>query len=117
MNSETVSTLIEQSKHLLAPVLQLNQLAVANAERLVALQLASLEYYTKLGLAQWKAAAALKDPQGLQAYAAKQGKLLKVVGEKLLADAKQIAQLGTEFSAEAQQVLQEGVVAVLRKAA
>lgn len=118
MNTEILSTLTEQSRHLLSPILQLNQLAIANTEKLATLQLASFERYAKLGLIQWKAAAlALGDPQNLQAYLVKQGKLLKIVGEKLLADAKLVAQLGAEFSAEVQQVIQGGVAAVTPKAA
>lgn len=118
MNTEILSTLTKQSKQSLAPVLQLNQLAIANAEKLAALQLASFERYAKLGLIEWKMAVlALEDPQYLQTYLVKQGKLLKIVCEKFLADTQQIAQLSTEFSAEAQQVVQEGVAAVLPKAA
>lgn len=117
MKLNTYADVIEQSKAALAPYQKLSALAVENIEKLVELQIKSLETYSKLGLSQFKAALTVQDIAGLQAYLADQQEVAKVVGEKLTADAKSVAELGEKFSAEAQKVAKESFKAAGLKAA
>ena len=117
MNKELLSPLNEQAKKLLAPVQALNQLAVNNAEKLVALQIASLERNAALGFSQLRAALEVKDVEAFQAYINNQYELVKTVSDGIAEDAKAVAELGTEFSAKVQELSKENMKAVAKKAA
>lgn len=117
MKLNSYADVVEQFKVALAPVQKLNALGVANAEKLAALQIKSLEAYSKLGISQLKAAMAVQDIAGFQAYLADQQEVVKTVSEKLVADAKTVAELGEQFTAEAQKVAKESFEAVGLKAA
>ena len=90
----------EQTKTLGAPVVKANKLAVASLEKLVALQLSTLQSYTDLTIARLKAAAEVTDLKSLQAFAADQVELAKSLGQKLMDDAKAYADLGAGVKAE-----------------
>lgn len=117
MNTNILSTMTEQSKNMMAVAQELNSLAVAEVEKLAALQLATLQNYSVLGINQLKGAAAVNDLDSLKVYLSKQPELLKSVGEKMVADAQALTKIGVEFGVEAQKVMQGGLVAVAPKAA
>lgn len=117
MKLNSYTDVFEQFKVALAPVQKLNALGVENFEKLAALQISSLEAYSKLGVSQLKAALAVQDVAGLQAYIADQQEVAKTVGEKLVADAKSVAEMGEKFTAEAQKVAKESFASVGLKAA
>lgn len=117
MKFNTYADVVEQFKVALAPVQKLNALGVSNVEKLATLQIKSLEAYSKLGIAQIKAALAVQDAEGLKAFLVDQQDVAKTVGEKLVADAKTVAELSEKFTAEAQQVAKESFEAVGVKAA
>lgn len=101
----------DQSVQLLAPSRELNKLAIAKLEQLVALQLASLREYSELNLGQLKAATEISSAGDLKEYLGKQKDFLKTVGEKLVADAQALAALGKEFTEEAKKVATQGFAA------
>ncbi|MCP4410282.1 MAG: hypothetical protein GY807_21560 [Gammaproteobacteria bacterium] len=102
MNKEIFPTaLVEQSKNALAPAKELNRLIVDNAEKLVALQIASVQSYAALGFSQLRAALEVNDAEAIQAYLAKQNDLVKGVRERFVGDAKAVAKLGSDFTEEA----------------
>lgn len=117
MKLNTYTDFVEQYKTAFAPVQKLSALGLANAEKLTALQIKSFEAYSKLALSQIKAALSVQDADSLQTYLADQQKAVKTVSDKLVADAKSIAELGEEFTAEAQKVAKESFEAVGMKAA
>ena len=117
MNKEIISTLTEQTKNVAAPVQGLNRLIVDNAEKLVALQIASVKSYSALSFANLKALLEVRDAEAFQAYLGKQSELAKSMSEQLASDAKAIAELGSAFGTEAQKLGKESVKAVTEKAA
>ena len=117
MNKELFSQLNEQANQMLAPVQALNQLVVDNAEKLVALQIASLERYAALGFSQLRALLEVNNAEAFQAYIGKQTELVKSVGDEFVEDAKAVAELGSEFSEKVQELGQESIKAVTQKAA
>jgi len=117
MKMNTYADLVEQFKAVLAPVQKLNTLGIANVEKLSTLQIKSLEGYSKLAISQLKAALAVQDVAGFQAFLAEQQEVAKTVGEKLVADAKSVAELNEKFAAEAQKVAKESFEAAGLKAA
>ncbi len=117
MNKEIFPTLVEQTKKTLAPAQNLNRLIVDNAEKLVALQIASVQSYAALGFSHLRAALEVDDAEAFQAYIAKQNELIKSVSERLSGDAKAVAKLGSDFTEEAKKIGQESVKEVTEKAA
>jgi phasin family protein len=112
MDTNILATLTEQSKSFMAPVQKLNTIAIANAEKMAVFQIESLQSYVQLGLAQWKAAAQVNDPESFMAYVTAQGARMTEIGEQVIADTKQVYQLGMGFLSEAQKVTQENVASV-----
>lgn len=112
MNTDILATVTEQSKSFMAPVQKLNTIAIANTEKLLAFQTASLQKYAQMQMAQWKAAAQVNDAESLMAYLTAQGARMTDVGNQVIADTKQAYQLGMDLLSEAQKVTQENVASV-----
>lgn len=117
MNTEVFTTLTEQSEAVFAPIRKFNLLAVSKIEKLASLQLASLQDYSELGIAQLKAATEVTDIEGLQDYFRRQGDLLSAVREKYIADARALSELSGEFGVEAKKLTEETIKAASVKAA
>lgn len=86
-----------KSQALAAPVIQANQLSVANLEKLAAFQLSHLGAYTDLGLSRLKAAAEVADIDGLKAFAESSAEVAQGVGARLQDDAKALVELLAGF--------------------
>ena len=106
-----------QGENLLAPVVKLNKLNVANLEKLLALQVESLSMLTDLGVAQWKALVEVRDVEGARVVAEKQADYVRTVGEKLVADGKTVVELAKVYTADVQKIAQEGADVAVAKAA
>ena len=117
MNDVIPTTLVEQTKKALAPVQELNRLVVDNTEKLIALQLASVQSYAALGFSHLRAALEVNDEEAFKEYIAKHNELVKTVSERIADDANAVTELGSEFSAKALQLGQESVKTVTQKAA
>ncbi len=101
---ETVSALTEPTKRILEPVQKLNQQAVATVEKLAAHQLESLKTYADIGVSQLKAAAEMKDIEGLQNFVFKQSDVLRAFGECVISDIKAVTEAGVGFFSQATKV-------------
>lgn len=117
MNTEVFTKLTEQTETALAPFRKFNLLAVSKMEKLAALQIASLQDYSELSIAQLRAATDVTDVESFQDYLRKQADLLSAVREKVIADAKAISELSGEFGVEAKKLTEESIKAVNVKAA
>ncbi len=81
-------------------VVELNRLTVAKLEKVVNLNLASLNEYAELSLERLKASLEVSDVESLKSYTEEQRELARKVSEKAVADAKALAEVGAEFNAE-----------------
>jgi phasin family protein len=117
MKKEIPNALVEQTKKAFAPAQELNQLVIDNTEKLVALQLASVQNYFTLAFSQLKAALEVDDAEALQKYIVKQNELVKSVGERFANDAQKVVELGRDLSAKALKLGQKSAKAVTQKAA
>lgn len=115
MNIELNSSLTEQTKNVIAPVQEVNRLIIGKAEKLVALQIASIQRYSALGFANLKALSEIKDADAFQAYLENQGELLKDIGEQLMSDAKAITELGSDLGEQVQKIGQKEVKEITKK--
>lgn len=104
MMTESLSALTQPTKGVIEPIQKLNQQAAATVEKLAAHQIASLKAYSDLGVGQLKAAAEVKDVEGVQDLMSKQMDFLKRLGECMRSDLKAMFEMGVEFVAEAQKV-------------
>lgn len=117
MNKEIFANVNEQFAAFAAPMKQFNNLVVGNVEKLAAMQLAAMQSYTEMGIAQLKGALEVSDADSFNAYVAQQKDVLKVVSEKIAADSKAVTELSSAFGAEAQKIAQDSIAAVAKKAA
>lgn len=92
-----------------APLKELNTIAVQNIEKLVDLQLKSLEENTKVSLEQLKNAAAINDIEGLKTYFNNQAEVTKQVAERAAEDARAVVELSNNYSNEFQRIVKENL--------
>ena len=116
MFTETLSALTKPTEGVLEPVQKLNQQAVAAVQKLAAHQLRSLKTYSELGVGQLKAAAEVRDVEGLQTLMSKQTDVVRELGERIWADTKELAQMGVDFATEAKKIGSQAAPAAAAKA-
>lgn len=111
------ATAVEQTQPFMTPVAKANQLAVANLEKLVTLQMDALRTYVDLGLKQLKAVAEISDPESLKAFYASQLGVAGTVRQKVMDDVKALTELGTDFKAQCDTLTEENVTELTQKVA
>lgn len=109
MTNEIFEKFSAQCLTALAPVQELNKLYIYNIEKLFEIQLNSARDYTEICLDQMRSASEIKDQQALEAFLSKQGETFKSIGEKVIADSQAVANIGSEFSSEAQKIAEKSV--------
>ncbi len=106
MSNDIAKTWNEQVVKAVAPAREVNRLAVAKLEKVLDLQLTSLVEYAELGLGNLKSGLEVKDAESFKRYAEGQAAVARQVSEKVLRDARALAEVGREFGAEVQEVVQ-----------
>lgn len=92
-----------------SPVQELNALTVDNVEKIVSLQLKRIEENAKLGVEQLKAAAAVKDVDGLKEYLGNYAEVLRQISEHSVEDIRMVFDLGNAFSSEARRIFKDAM--------
>ena len=98
-----------QVEKYMAPVQELNALAVESVEKVVNLQLKRIEETAKLGIEQFKAAASIKDAEGFQGYFSNYAENLRKLGERAAEDARMVYELGNNYNAQAQRIFKDAL--------
>ncbi len=98
-----------QAEEFFAPYKALNNSALANTEKLVALQAANFVKYSNIALNNLKEAATVTDLEQSQAFFKKQAEVAQEVAENLKADGQEIVELGQAYAVEAQSVFTANV--------
>ena len=99
----------EQFEKMMTPFKELNALAIENAEKFVDIQIKAIEQHSKLGTEQLKQAASIKDVDGLRDYMNKQADVIKQFADRTVADTQAVVELGNNYSAEVQRVMQDAM--------
>ncbi len=107
MSNELINEFYARSETLLAPVVKANQLGVTVLERVVHFQLDALQSYVEIGLAQLKAAAEVTDVEAAKAFYANQVEVAGTVRQKVVDDAKALAEIGADYKAELNSLAKE----------
>lgn len=89
------------------PVQELNALSVDNVEKIVSLQIKRMEENTKIGVEQLKAAAAVKDVDGLKDYLSNYAEALRQISEHTVEDMRTVFDLGNAFNSEARRIFKD----------
>ena len=89
-----------QNAELPLPLVKTNKLVVAELERLVNFQMGVLRYYVDMVMNQLKAAAEISDVKSLQEFVQGQTEVAGKVRQRMMDDAKALAELGTGFKAD-----------------
>lgn len=98
-----------QVEKYMAPVQELNALAVENIEKLVSMQVKRFEEAAKVGVDQMKAAAAVKDVDGIKDFFTAYAEAMRVLSEKSIEDVRAVFELGNSYSTEAQRIFKESL--------
>ena len=89
------------------PVREINALTLKNVEKLLELQLQSVNDTARLSLEQLKSAADIKDVEGLKKYFSGQAEVAQAFGERLVRDGQTAVELGISYTDKVQQIVVE----------
>ena len=89
-----------------APVWELNALSVKNIEKLAELGLKSMEENTALAIESMKEAIAVRDVEGWKNYLTTRFDAANGVFERVIADARQVTELGQGYINEAKEIME-----------
>jgi len=117
MYQEIIDSYTAQAEKMFAPAQQFARLSLSNSEKLYALQMEIAQSYADLGVEQLKALIEVKDTESLQAFVTSQVDVARNVSEKMMADAQTVAELGSKFNTETQQLARESLNTVVSQAA
>ncbi len=98
-----------QTEKYFEPVRQINALALDNIEKLLEIQLKSINDTTRLGVEQLKSAADIKDVDGLKKYITDQTEIVKGLGERFVKDSQAALEIGTSYTDKVQQIVTETI--------
>ena len=93
----------------IAPAKELNDLAIENFEKVIALQMKRLEENTKIGVDQLKGAAAVKDVEGFKEYLGGCADLARSLTEKAVEDARTAFEWSNAYHTEAQRIFKDAL--------
>lgn len=109
MTNEIFEKFTAQAQTVFAPLQELNKLYVYNIEKLFEIQLNSARDYTEICLEQMRSASEITDQKALESFLSKQGETFKTIGEKVIADSQAVANIGNQFSTEAQKIAEKSI--------
>ena len=107
--TEEISTMNVQPGKYFEPVREINALALENVEKLLDIQLKSINDTARLSVEQLKSAADIKDVDGLKKYLTDQAETVKALGERFVKDSQAALELGVSYTDKVQQVVTETI--------
>ncbi len=96
-----------QFDKLVEPIKEINELAVKNFETVTDMQLKTAEENARIGIEQIKSAAAVSDAEGWKNYLKIQAEVAQQFNERLLENARSVAELGNAYNNELQRIVKE----------
>lgn len=111
------SKYFENTNALPTQVVKTNELLVNEFDKLMTFQMKVLQSYINMNFNQLKAVASVKDPKSLQDFLSEQGKRVHTLQEKMMADAKALAELSMGFKDSLDDLAKESMTSAPAKAA
>ena len=100
-----------------APVVELNKIALRYTEKLVELNLVALHQQADAALAGWRDALSLKDAAGAKEYLTAQSEAARGLVEGYVADAKAVSLMNQEVADDVRKVVTESIEKASQQAA
>ncbi len=100
---------LPKAEELLAPYKTLTTLAIANTEKLVALQSKNFQKYSAVAIENFKKAAEVSDIEQAQAYFKNQAEVAQELAEGVKADTQEALELNKAYFSEVQSVFSANV--------
>ena len=91
------------------PVREINALALENVEKLLDIQLKSINDTARLGVERLKSAADIKDVDSLKQYFTDQADTVKTLGERFVKDTQAALEIGAGYTDKVQQIVTESI--------
>ena len=113
MTKLTVATF----EDVVAPVVEINKIALSYTEKLVELNLVVLRQQADAALAGWRAALSVKDAAGAKDYLNAQGETVRSLMDGYVADAKAVSLMNQEMVDDVRKVVTEGIEKASKQAA
>jgi phasin family protein len=107
----------ENTHELPTQVIKTNKLFVNEFEKLMAFQMKVLQSYMDIHLNQLKAVAEVKDTKSLQNFLSDQTEVANTLREKIMDDAKRLADLSTGFKDSLDDLAKDNMTSATAKAA
>lgn len=100
-----------------APMIELNKIALGYTEKLTERNLASLRKQADVALTSWREALAVNDPEAAKTYLAHQGEVARDVVKEYVAEAKAITELNQAIAEDVRKVVEASLAKVTKRAA
>jgi len=96
-----------QFEKFVEPIKEINDLAVKNFETVTDMQLKTAEENARIGIEQIKGAAAVSDAESWKSYLKTQAEVAQQFNERLLENARSVAELGNTYNNELQRIVKD----------
>ena len=107
MNKEFFENLNQHSRKMYEPWSRFNQAMLRNAEKMTDFSLETMRHYSEMGLEQLRNVSAVDSPEAASQFSQKQTELMNELGQKMLADAQRLTELGNEIRNEVMTAMNE----------
>ena len=91
------------------PIREINALALDNVEKLLDIQLKSINDTTRQAVERMKSATEINDADSLKKYFVDQTELVKSLGERFIKDSQTAMELGVSYTDKVQQIVTESI--------
>ena len=109
MNDKIYESFADQTKLMFGPLMQINQTFVSQLEKITEFQIESIRSYSEIGLNRLKSAMEVKDLQTGQNFAKNEMEFITNINEKMIEDAKRLADIGNDFKVEFEELLKSNM--------
>lgn len=107
MNNPFLENLNDNTRKMYEPWTRLNQAMLKNAEKMTEFSLETMRHYSDVGLTQLRNVSAIDSAESASKFNQQQGELLNELGQKMLADAQRLTELGNEIRNEIMNAMNE----------
>lgn len=107
MNNQFFDNMNENTRKMYEPWSRFNQAMLKNAEKMTDFSLETMRHYSEMGLEQLRNVSAVDSPEAASNFSQKQTELMNELGQKMLADAQRLTELGNEIRNEVMTAMNE----------
>ncbi|RMF15145.1 MAG: phasin family protein [Gammaproteobacteria bacterium] len=107
MTDQIWTNLADNAQKALEPVSKLNELFVANLQKVAEFQMDALKSYADLASSQFTALTEIHDADSLKDFLTRQTEVAGELSQKIMEDLRTLGEMGSEFREEVTKVMEE----------